>query len=139
MRNVVLTFFFLTGASALAYELVWTRQIGVLLGNTTYVISMVLAAFMGGLAAGSLLCGSTKRNWPNGFRSGRCGRISSGLPSMNGLYWQLCVLRQPRACNAQCGTTYPTSTTTAASSSFRHWRSRRARLTPMQNGLTDAT
>ncbi len=57
MRSVVLTFFFLTGASSLAYEIVWTRQIGILLGNTTYVISMVLAAFMGGLAAGSLLIG----------------------------------------------------------------------------------
>jgi spermidine synthase len=57
MRNVVLTLFFLSGATGLAYEIIWTRQIGVLLGNTVYVVSMVLAAFMGGLAAGSFFLG----------------------------------------------------------------------------------
>ena len=56
-RNVVLTLFFLSGATGLAYEIIWTRQIGVLLGNTVYVVSMVLAAFMGGLAAGSFFLG----------------------------------------------------------------------------------
>ena len=57
MTNVVLLLFFLSGATGLAYEIVWTRQLGILLGNTTFVISMVLAAFMGGLAAGSLVLG----------------------------------------------------------------------------------
>ena len=57
MRNVVLTLFFLSGATGLAYEIIWTRQIGILLGNTVYVVSMVLAAFMGGLAAGSFFLG----------------------------------------------------------------------------------
>jgi len=57
MRKVVLTLFFLSGATGLAYEIIWTRQIGILLGNTVYVVSMVLAAFMGGLAAGSFFLG----------------------------------------------------------------------------------
>jgi len=57
IRNVVLTLFFLSGATGLAYEIIWTRQVGVLLGNTVYVVSMVLAAFMAGLAAGSFFLG----------------------------------------------------------------------------------
>lgn len=57
LRSVILTFFFFSGVSSLAYEVIWTRQIALLLGNTTYVISTVLAAFMGGLAGGSALIG----------------------------------------------------------------------------------
>jgi spermidine synthase len=57
LRPLILTFFFFSGASSLAYEIIWTRQIAILLGNTVYVISMVLAAFMAGLAAGSIWIG----------------------------------------------------------------------------------
>ncbi|MCK4546675.1 MAG: fused MFS/spermidine synthase [Candidatus Eisenbacteria sp.] len=57
LRPVILGFFFFSGASSLAYEIIWTRQIAVLLGNTIYVIGMVLAAFMAGLAGGSVLIG----------------------------------------------------------------------------------
>lgn len=45
--------FFLSGASGLAYEVVWTRLLGLAVGHTTVALTAVVAAFMGGLAGGS--------------------------------------------------------------------------------------
>jgi spermidine synthase len=43
----------LSGACALGAEVVWTRLMGMLLGNTVYVFSIILAVFLIGLAMGS--------------------------------------------------------------------------------------
>src|SRR5205814_10281468 len=45
--------FVLSGATALVYEVVLARMLGLVLGATTIAISAVLTAFMGGLALGS--------------------------------------------------------------------------------------
>lgn len=50
---LVLLLFTLSGVSGLVYEIVWIRLFSHLLGGTSYAISIVLAAFMGGLALGS--------------------------------------------------------------------------------------
>jgi spermidine synthase len=52
-----LVIFFLSGASGLAYEVVWTRLLGLAVGHTTVALTAVLAAFMGGLAGGSAFYG----------------------------------------------------------------------------------
>jgi spermidine synthase len=44
-----------TGASGLIYQVVWFRLLGTIFGVTVYATSAVLAAFMAGLALGSLL------------------------------------------------------------------------------------
>jgi spermidine synthase len=44
----------LSGASALGAEVVWTRLLGLLLGSTVYVFSLILAVFLAGLGIGSL-------------------------------------------------------------------------------------
>jgi len=49
--------FFLSGLTGLLYEVTWLRMLNRLLGSTVYASSTVLAAFMGGLAAGSFLAG----------------------------------------------------------------------------------
>jgi spermidine synthase len=49
--------FFLSGVSALIYELVWQRQLSLVFGVSTLSVSTVLAAFMGGLALGGLFFG----------------------------------------------------------------------------------
>src|SRR5437016_2265844 len=49
--------FFLSGVSALVYELVWQRLLNLVFGVSTLSVSATLAAFMGGLAAGGLLFG----------------------------------------------------------------------------------
>ena len=45
----------LSGAAALVYESLWMRAFGLVFGNTTSAVALVLAVFMGGLAAGSAL------------------------------------------------------------------------------------
>ena len=54
---LVTCLFLLSGFSGLVYELVWIRLLSHLLGGTTFAISTVLAAFMGGLALGSFYFG----------------------------------------------------------------------------------
>ena len=49
--------FVLSGATALIYEVLWARMLGLVFGATTLAVSTVLAAFMGGLALGSALAG----------------------------------------------------------------------------------
>jgi len=45
--------FFLSGNAALIYEVLWTRQLGLVFGATTQAASAVLAAYMAGLALGA--------------------------------------------------------------------------------------
>src|SRR5262249_39235228 len=56
-RSGLYVLFFLSGGSALIYELVWQRLLNLVFGVSTLSVSAVLAAFMGGLALGGLLCG----------------------------------------------------------------------------------
>lgn len=46
-----------SGACALAYQLVWTRELRLVFGHSTAAGAAVLAIFIGGLGAGSLLIG----------------------------------------------------------------------------------
>ena len=50
--------FFLSGFSALIYQLVWVRVFGNVFGNTIYSASLVVAVFMIGLGAGGYLFGA---------------------------------------------------------------------------------
>jgi spermidine synthase len=49
--------YLVSGFTGLLYEIVWSRVLALHLGHTTGAVSTVLAAFMGGLAAGSLVGG----------------------------------------------------------------------------------
>ena len=49
--------FFISGATTLALEVVWSKELSYILGNTYYAIATVVAAFMTGLAIGSALAG----------------------------------------------------------------------------------
>jgi spermidine synthase len=49
--------FVLSGATGLIYEILWARMLGLVFGATTFAVSAVLAAFMGGLALGSATAG----------------------------------------------------------------------------------
>jgi len=52
---LLLVIAFLSGAFSLIYEIVWTRMLTLLFGNTTYAVSTVLTVFMGGMALGSFI------------------------------------------------------------------------------------
>jgi spermidine synthase len=49
--------FLLSGATALVYQVVWTRLLTLFFGSTILAVSTVLAVFMGGLAIGAALLG----------------------------------------------------------------------------------
>ena len=49
--------FFLTGATSLIFEVIWTRLLLLSLGTTPVAMGVVLAAFMGGMAIGAWMAG----------------------------------------------------------------------------------
>ncbi|HEY5658200.1 MAG TPA: fused MFS/spermidine synthase, partial [Myxococcota bacterium] len=55
MPRLLCLTFFASGASALIFETLWFHQAGLALGNSVWASSLVLAGFMGGLAAGNAL------------------------------------------------------------------------------------
>jgi predicted membrane-bound spermidine synthase/tetratricopeptide (TPR) repeat protein len=59
--------FFVSGAAGLVYQVVWTRMLTQIFGNTTYAIATVLSAFMAGLAIGSYLFGKIADRGKNDF------------------------------------------------------------------------
>jgi predicted membrane-bound spermidine synthase/cytochrome c-type biogenesis protein CcmH/NrfG len=59
--------FFLSGAAGLVYQVVWTRMLTQIFGNTTYAIATVLSAFMAGLAIGSYVFGKIADRGKNDF------------------------------------------------------------------------
>ena len=52
-NTILLSCFFFSGVAALIFQLCWTRLLLLSLGSTATAISIVLAAFMGGMAIGS--------------------------------------------------------------------------------------
>jgi MFS family permease len=55
MTAILCLIFFLSGASALIFELLWFQLAGLTFGNSVWATSLVLASFMAGLALGSAL------------------------------------------------------------------------------------
>ena len=74
-RGPFLILFAVSGAAALIYEVVWTRLLTLYLGHGLAAASAVLAAFMGGLAAGAGAAGRTAGR----FTPARALRVYAGL------------------------------------------------------------
>ncbi|PKN64748.1 MAG: hypothetical protein CVU57_13095 [Deltaproteobacteria bacterium HGW-Deltaproteobacteria-15] len=55
--------FFLSGFSSLVYEVVWSRMLVLVFGNTTLATSLILGSFMAGLALGSYFWGKHFLYW----------------------------------------------------------------------------
>jgi len=63
MRTKLITIlFFLSGVCALIYEMIWMKQLSLILGITTYAIGLLLITFLGGLCIGSLIISRIKLN-----------------------------------------------------------------------------
>src|SRR5262249_13930998 len=58
----LVTCLFASGAAALIYEVVWLRQLGLVMGHTAYALSTVLTSFLGGLALGAYAGGRWAKN-----------------------------------------------------------------------------
>ncbi|MEJ2174995.1 MAG: spermine synthase, partial [bacterium] len=57
-RAAFYALFTLSGFAGLIYESIWTHYLKLFLGHAAYAQSLVLAVFMGGMAAGAALCGA---------------------------------------------------------------------------------
>lgn len=55
MAKLVVILFVASGAAALAYQVVWVRALGLVVGNSLWAAIAVVAAYMGGMALGSWL------------------------------------------------------------------------------------
>lgn len=54
-RRVVLGVMFISGALSFAYEILWSRLLGHVLGGSLYAFATMLAAFLAGIAIGGLI------------------------------------------------------------------------------------
>ncbi len=59
---------FLSGLSALIYQILWMKQLGLLFGNTSHAAGVTLAAFFAGLAVGSWFWGRRSTQGRNPMR-----------------------------------------------------------------------
>ena len=55
--HLALAIFFLSGFCAMAYQVIWTRLLGLLIAPTTYSFSLVVGTFIIGLSLGNVLFG----------------------------------------------------------------------------------
>lgn len=64
-RGVFYFVFTLSGFSGLIYQSIWTHYLKLFLGHAAYAQTLVLVIFMGGMAAGSWVCGQWSGRWRN--------------------------------------------------------------------------
>jgi spermidine synthase len=67
MKLFLLFIFFLSGGCGLGYELLWTRYLELIFGNTTFSTAAILSSFMLGFAIGAL--GGSKLCKEKGFKA----------------------------------------------------------------------
>ncbi len=63
-RSLILALFVGSGAAGLVYQVVWSRELVLVFGNTTQAVATIVTAFMAGLGFGSLVGG----RWANRSR-----------------------------------------------------------------------
>jgi len=61
--------FFVAGAAALIFEVVWVHRFGLVFGESVGATSIVLSSFMGGMALGTALVGLAGRRLGNLLRA----------------------------------------------------------------------
>jgi spermidine synthase len=68
-RGAYYLVFIASGFAGLIYESIWTHYLKLFLGHAAYAQSLVLAVFMGAMAAGAWLCGRFSRRLENPLRA----------------------------------------------------------------------
>src|SRR5664279_2274155 len=68
--------FFLSGATSMVFEVLWSRQFVTVFGNSSYAISIVLCAYLAGLGLGGLIGGrlaDRMTQWTKAFGVAQAG------------------------------------------------------------------
>lgn len=69
LRLSLLAIFVLSGFAGLIYQSIWSHYLGLFLGHAAYAQALVLAIFMGGMAAGAAWIARAGQSWRNLIRS----------------------------------------------------------------------
>jgi len=88
-KSIFAILFVISGAAGLIYQIVWFKYLGLFLGNTTHAQMIVLATFLGGLAAGNYVIGKKADALKNSARFYSFLEIGIGLYCL--IYPQLSV------------------------------------------------
>ena len=88
--GLLLLLFFLSGAAALIYEVLWLKELGILFGVTAYAAATTLAVFFLGLSFGSLVWGLRTEHDPNPLRT--YGYLEIGVAVSALLYFLLSTI-----------------------------------------------
>lgn len=67
-RHGLLAIFVLSGFAGLIYQSIWSHYLGLFLGHAAYAQALVLAIFMGGMAAGAAWIARAGQRWRNLIR-----------------------------------------------------------------------
>lgn len=67
-RHGLLAIFVLSGFAGLIYQSIWSHYLGLFLGHAAYAQALVLAIFMGGMAAGAAWIAHAGQRWRNLIR-----------------------------------------------------------------------
>ncbi len=67
-RGPLLALFLVSGAASLIYQVLWTRQLTLVVGSSTFAVSAVVTAFMTGLALGARYFGGRADRTPRPLR-----------------------------------------------------------------------
>ncbi len=92
VRRLGYLFFFVSGGTALIYEVIWLRLLGLVFGNTTHAVSTILAAYMAGLGFGSFWVGYRVDRWKNSLAA--YGLLEIGIGAYAALTFVLLGLVQ---------------------------------------------
>jgi spermidine synthase len=76
-RTVLLVLFFASGAAALVYQVLWVREIGLLVGSTAQAAAITIAIFFAGIASGGWWWGRRAPVAPSALRT--FGRLEVGV------------------------------------------------------------
>ncbi len=63
LERALLLLFFASGFAGLVYQAIWSHYLGLILGHAAYAQTLVLAIFMGGMAAGAWLVSARGGRW----------------------------------------------------------------------------
>jgi predicted membrane-bound spermidine synthase len=81
-RAFIISIFLLSGLTGLIYEIAWSRLLQEVFGSTTYSITAILAAFMGGLGLGAVFFGKFAEHQERPLRLYAILEIATGITAL---------------------------------------------------------
>lgn len=81
-RGIFFVMVFFSGFAGLLYQILWMRQLGLLLGNTSHAAAITLGMFFFGLAMGSWFWGNRSARLPNLLRTYAWLEVGIGISGL---------------------------------------------------------